>query len=236
MYGAMDDGKGSKRHSDDFGPIGTPLLTRNSPPFMQQWEPMGTTSIQQPIPSMQNYAYQNHQRSRFLDSFQNRTDLTPPLIPHQQDNILEAANLMSQYPVWNADRNVLMEMFNLQQQQEQLEAWNRQSTAWNPMNYSNTPTTSTTTVRPPPGLTLNRERQQLQVQQQQLQGSHISNIRPDETSVVGAMQQPQMQQQQQGNEPPMRTYDPFKSLSYLWQGSTDLWHTSNNNNNNKKQE
>lgn len=257
MYGTMDDPKVVfKRNSDDFGPIGTPLLTRNSPPFIQQnWEPMHgqATNIQQPTPM--NHFYQNQERSRYFDSFQNRNHL-------QQDNgnnlgqqqqqqqpqdnsILEAANLMSQYPMWNADRNVLMEMFNRQQQQEQIDAWNR-STAWNPMNYTNTPATSTP-VRPPPGLSLNRDRQHVggisaqqllhhQQQQQQQQGSHISNLQPDE-AVATTMTAGNVTGAAQGE--PMRTYDPFKSLSYLWQGGNDLWGANNyniNNNNNKKQE
>lgn len=252
LYGSMDEGKSvNKRNSDDFGPIGTPLLTRNSPPFIQQnWEPMlgQSTGIQQPTP-MSSY-YQTQARSRFFDTFQNRSHLQQDNVGNmgqqQQDNsILEAANLMSQYPVWNADRNVLMEMFNRQQQQEQMDAWNR-STAWNPMNYSNTmaqttqhqpnPGSWSVPVRPPPGLTLNRDRQHVGAisAHQQQQGSHISNNRPEEvvptTSNAG-----NVTAAAQGE--PMRTYDPFKSLSYLWQGSTDLWGSSaSNNNNNKKQE
>ncbi|XP_063700102.1 transmembrane protein 131 homolog [Culicoides brevitarsis] len=218
MYGNTDDAK-NQRHSDDFGPIGTPLLTRNSPPFLQQnWEPMG---IQQPVPAMSNY-YQSQPRSRFLDTFQSR---------EQQQSDASLLEAMSQFPVWNADPN-WTEMFTRhqqqQQQQEQFDAWNR-SMAWNPMNYS-----TNSTVRPPPGLTLNRERQQ------QLPGSHISNIRSEENVGVAAANQQQQQQQQQNqgaqqNQEPMRTYDPFKSLSYLWQGGTDLWGASSSNNN-KKQE
>uniref|UniRef100_A0A336KV56 CSON015221 protein n=1 Tax=Culicoides sonorensis TaxID=179676 RepID=A0A336KV56_CULSO len=245
---------------DGFGPIGTPLLSRNSPPFMQQqnWDSMNNqmgvpNTIQQPTASMSNYPTQT--RSRFLDAFPTRQQENVNYSQSQDSNILEAANLMSQFPVWNADPNILLEMFNRQQQQEQLDAWNRSNNAWNPMNYSNTPTASTqnhmnsagqwpVTVRPPPGLSLNRDRQQPQnqmmQQQQQQQSSHISsraedtilssnnNNNIDSTGSQGA-----------GGGETMRTYDPFKSLSYLWQGSTDLWGASNNNNNknnNKKQE
>lgn len=263
MYGSRDDSKVvNKRNSDDFGPIGTPLLTRNSPPFIQQnWEPMlgQATNIQQPTPMTHYYPNQNQGRSRFLDSFQNRNHLQQDngnigqqQQQQQDNNILEAANMMSQYPMWSADRNFLMEMFNRQQQQEQIDAWNR-STAWSPMNYTSTPATSNP-VRPPPGLSLNRDRQQQQQQQhvgvmsaqqqhhqhsqqqqmQQQQGSHISNIRPEEVvaSSVNTNVGGNVTGAAQGE--PMRTYDPFKSLSYLWQGSTDLWGASNNNN--KKQE
>lgn len=247
LYGSMDVGKPvNKRNSDDFGPIGPPLITRHSPPlFQQNWEP-----IEQPTP-MHNY-YQTQGSSPFLDTFQNRNSIqqhdSVGNIGQQKDNgILKAANLMSHYPFWNADRNVLMEMFNRQQQQEQLDAWNR-TTAWNPMNYTNTPAASSTNTqyqlntdwpisgRPPPGLSLNRVRQQQQHMggiSVQHQGPHISNNQSEEANITTISAGNMSGGAIHGE--PMRTYDPFKSLSYLWQGSTDLWGSSGNNNN-KKQE
>lgn len=231
----------NKRNSADLGPIGP---RRRSPNL--NWEPMGGgigAPLQNPTPTGGGTGiFSGLSRSRFLDSFQARNQSSV-----EQQMLLGGDNpsLMTSYSYFD-DPSVLLAMYNRQQQQQQQQqaqaqqqaqqqqqqqqqidagGWSTSSSSsmWTPMGYSNypqqqqhiqqhqqqQPTTGMWPIRPPPGLADN------------LPSNNNSQLHH-----LHQQQQQQMRHQQQQQEDEMRTYDPFKSVSYLWQGNNDPWGSS----------
>lgn len=214
----------------DLGPIGT----RKSPSSTPIWEPL-SQPIHRPTPNM---TIPNAANSSFFSS-------NFPIgasFKYTNDNqylggasgLLEHVFSQSQNGIrpHGADPSMLLTWLQQRERLVQQEEWANGNRMWTPMGYQDeptvwqtnaaTPTTTKTTVRPPPGLqnqTRSSPIQQLtqQIQQQQLQ-LHQQQL-----------QQQQQQQQQQQNlkrDDPMdgiQPFDPFSSLSAIW---ADPWHTN----------
>lgn len=257
----LDDMK-YKRNSTELGPIGT----RRQSPNDNQWEPM-LGSIHQPTPTPFSTLPRSRFLDSFQQCNQvaeqvalaGGVDSETLMSRYSFFNDDQSLYLAMQLEQQRRQRQQQQQQQQLHQQQQQQtqnhidSSWNTatvpptssNSSMWTPMGYSppsiyqqqqqshsqqsqQMSAVGSWPVRPPPGLSMNNNSNPGRSQTNPSTMGYGAEVNTNDTMTMS---------QNNGHEE-MRTYDPFHTVSYLWQGGNDPWSSSSysDSNGHKKQQ